>query len=134
MLPSRACFTSDTASATSPSSTVELFHSGLSSVDDTTYFGMLLNLSANSPSLDGHASANPAYVTRPSSKASESSVSSSLNLFPSSPRSNSKVHPLYLKSSAPPGSSITPSSETNSVTTILPISVSSLVWGNGRQR
>ncbi len=48
-------------------------------------------------------------------------VSSTLNLSPSSPRLNSKLQPPYVKSSAPPGSSMTPSSETNSVTTILPI-------------
>src|SRR2546423_14003350 len=47
-------------------------------------------------------------------------VSSSLNLSPSSPRAISKVQPPYLKSSAPPGSSITPSSDTNSVTTTRP--------------
>src|SRR3954453_6660154 len=45
-------------------------------------------------------------------------VSSSLNWFPSSPRSNSKVQPGYLNSGSPPGASITPSSEANSVTTI----------------
>ncbi len=39
--------------------TVELFHSGFSSVEETTYFGMVLNLSANSPSRDGHAAAKP---------------------------------------------------------------------------
>ena len=39
--------------------TVELVHSGSESVVETTYFGMLLNLSANSPSRDGHASAKP---------------------------------------------------------------------------
>src|SRR5207302_5134479 len=61
------------------------------------------------------------YVTRPSRSASESSTSSYLNLSPSSPRENSNDQPPYLKSSAPPGSSITPSSETNSVTTIRPI-------------
>ena len=36
-----------------------LFHSGFSSVDETTYFGMALNLSANSPSRYGQASAKP---------------------------------------------------------------------------
>src|SRR3954452_5420746 len=45
-------------------------------------------------------------------------VSSSLNWLPSSPRSYSKVQPGYLKSGSPPGASITPSSDTNSVTTI----------------
>src|SRR5690349_2065052 len=85
---------------------------------------MLLNRSAKSPSRSGHASAKPSYVTRPSRKASESSTSSYLNLSPSSPRENSNDQPPYLKSSAPPGSSITPSSETNSVTTIRPIATS----------
>src|SRR5215208_7972168 len=110
-----------TASARSPSSTVELLHSGSPRVDETTYLGIWLNLSANSPSREGQASANPSYVTRPSSSASVSIVSSSLNLSPSSPRENSKLQPPWSKSSEPPGSSITPSSDTNSVTTILPI-------------
>src|SRR6187551_2590558 len=48
-------------------------------------------------------------------------VSSTLNRSPSSPRWIWNVQPPCLKSSAPPGSSITPSSETNSVTTIFPI-------------
>src|SRR6266511_4776268 len=119
--PSCSCFSFATSSATSPLNTVELLQSGSSSVEETTYLGMVLNLSANSPSLDGQAFAKPSYVTRPSSRASEESVSSSLNLSPSSPRLISKVQPPCLKSSAPPGSSMTPSSETNSVTTILPM-------------
>src|SRR5215208_1070793 len=56
---------------------------------------------------------------RPSRSASLASVSSSLNLLPSSPRSNWKLQPLCSKSSAPPGSSNTPSIDTNSVTTTL---------------
>src|SRR4051795_5833379 len=56
-------------------------------------------------------------------------VSSILNWSPSSPRAISKLQPPYLKSSDPPGSSRTPSSETNSVTTILPMSALLLVWG-----
>jgi hypothetical protein len=48
-----------TSSATSPVTTVVLFHSGFSSVDETTYLGIVLNLSANSPSRDGHAAAKP---------------------------------------------------------------------------
>src|SRR5436305_412478 len=52
------------------------------------------------------------------SSPSASRVSSSLNRLPSSPRSNSNVQPGYLKSGSPPGASITPSSDTNSVTTI----------------
>src|SRR5437588_174359 len=43
----------------------------------------------------------------------------------------STAHPPYLKSSDPPGSSMTPSSETNSVTTILPM-LSPLVASDGR--
>src|SRR3954452_15701777 len=122
MSPSSPCFSFPTSSATSPLRTVELFHSASFSVEETTYLGMLLNLSANSPSLEGQASAKPSYVTRPSSSASASRASSSLNLSPSSPRLNSKLQPPYSKSSAPPGSSMTPSSETNSVTTTFPTS------------
>src|SRR3954467_4392200 len=88
--------TFDTASTTSPERTVVLFHSGSRSVEETTYLGMLLNLSAKSPVRDGHASAKPSYVTRPSNSASDSSVSSTLNLLPSSPRSISNVQPPYL--------------------------------------
>ena len=68
--------------------TVELFHSGSSSVEETTYFGIVLNLSAKSPSREGHAAAKPSYVTRPSRSASLDITSSSLNLSPSGPRSN----------------------------------------------
>src|SRR3989442_510167 len=123
MSPFSVCFSFETDFTTSPLSTVELFQSGFSSVEDTTYLGMLLNLCANSPSCDGHALANSWYVTRPSSSAAESRVSSILNLPPSSPCSILNVHPPYLKPSAPPGSSITPSSEMNSVTTIRPMVV-----------
>src|SRR5262245_293150 len=49
-------------------------------------------------------------------------VSSVLNLSPSSPRLNSKAQPPRSKPSDPPGSSKTPSTVTNSVTTRLPIS------------
>src|ERR687886_1442206 len=52
------------------------------------------------------------------SRPSACRVSSSLNRFPSSPRSNSKVQPGYLNPGSPPGASMTPSSDTNSVTTI----------------
>src|SRR5919106_5791693 len=110
----------DAASTASPLRTVVLFHSGFSRVEETTYLGMLLNLSANSPSRAGQAPAKLSYVTRPISSASVSSVSWSLNWFPSSPRSKANDHPGYLNSS-PPGACITPSSDTNSVTTNLPI-------------
>src|SRR5881392_404665 len=111
---------------TSPEMTVVFCHSGSVSVFETTYFGSALSLSANSPSRDGQAAAKPSYVTRPRSVTSELVSSSSLNLFPSSPRSYSKVQPPCSKSSEPPGSSNTPSTETNSVTTSLPIFA--LLW------
>src|SRR4030095_15158189 len=67
----------------------------------------------------------------PESSASDRSVSSSLNRSPSSPGLNSTSHPLCLKSPTVPGTgpSMTPSSDTCSVTTILPISWSSLLTG-----
>src|SRR5262245_66603654 len=49
--------------------------------------------------------------------ASHSIVSSSLNLLPSSPRSNLNDHAPSAVPSLPPGSSMTPSREMNSVTT-----------------
>src|SRR3954447_1938929 len=107
--------------------TVELFQSGLSSVAETTYFGMLLNLSANSPSRDGHASAKPSKVVRPSSSASADMTSSSLNWSPSGPRSYLNAQPPRSQSSDPPGSSITPSTDTNCETTILPMSPPSIL-------
>src|SRR3954453_14834685 len=124
MSPSCSALSFVTSSSRSPFRTVALFHSGSVRVEETTYFGMALNLSANSSSRDGQASANPPQGTRPSRSASASIPSSTLNLSPSAPRLYSKLQPPYLKSSLPPGSSITPSSETNSVTTILPIASS----------
>src|SRR5918996_3409189 len=120
MIPSMSSLSFDAASTASPLRTVVLFHSGFSRVEETTYLGMLLNLSANSPSRAGQAPAKLSYVTRPRRRASVSSVSWSLNWFPSSPRSKANDHPGYLNSS-PPGACITPSSDTNSVTTNLPI-------------
>src|SRR5256886_17015624 len=58
-------------------------------------------------------------------------VSATLNSPPSSPMPISNVQPPYLKSSEPPGSSMTPSSDTNSVTTILPIWSPSRVRASG---
>ena len=57
MSPSSSCLSFVACSTASPFSTVVLFHSAFSRVDETTYLGMLLNLSANSPSLDGQAPA-----------------------------------------------------------------------------
>src|SRR6266496_4418504 len=48
-------------------------------------------------------------------------VSSILNLSPSGPRLILNVHPACLKPSLPPGASMTPSNETNSVTINLPM-------------
>src|SRR5215217_6995155 len=76
MSPPCCCLSLETSSATLSLITVELFHSrGSSSVVETTYLGMVLNLSANSPSLDGHASANTSYVVRPSSSVSPANAS-----------------------------------------------------------
>src|SRR4051794_273427 len=58
---------------------------------------------------------------RPSSRASAAITSSTLNLSPSGPRSNSNAHPPRSMFSEPPGSSITPSTVTNCDTTSLPI-------------
>jgi hypothetical protein len=52
-------FSLATSSTTSPLRTVVLLHVGDWSVFETTYFGIELNLSANSPSRDGHAAAKP---------------------------------------------------------------------------
>jgi hypothetical protein len=49
MSPSSSCFSFEISPTTSPVRTVVLFHSGSSSVDDTTYLGMLFSLSASSP-------------------------------------------------------------------------------------
>src|SRR5262249_28448360 len=70
---------------------------------------------------EGHAAANPSYVRRPSRSSADARVSSSLNWFPSSPRSNSNDQPSCLYPSPPPGASMTPSSEMNSVIAICPI-------------
>jgi hypothetical protein len=47
-------FSLETSSTTSPFNTVELFHSGSSSVENTTYLGRVFSLSANWPPRDGH--------------------------------------------------------------------------------
>src|SRR4051812_49047122 len=112
-----------TAPGTSSLISVELFQSAESSVVDTQYFGMLLNLSAKpiSSVRSGQAAAKPSYVMRPSSRASAPITSSSLNLSPSSPRANLNAQPPWRVPSDPPGSSTTPSTLMNCETTILPI-------------
>src|ERR671923_131190 len=59
MSPSCCCLILLTSSTTSPRSTVVLFHSGSSSVWETTYLGIELNLSANSPATWGQTGAKP---------------------------------------------------------------------------
>src|SRR6202012_2616663 len=78
---------------------------------ETTYLWMLfIRWPKASWSMSGQAAAKPWEVVRPSSSDSASNSSSYLNWSPSLARSKSKVHR---------GSSMTPSSDTNSVTTIL---------------
>src|SRR5262245_38523435 len=128
MSPSNSCFSLATAPGRSSAITLVLFHAGSCSVVETTYFGMPLNLSANSPVREGQASAKPSYVARPSSRASLAITSSSLNLFPSSPRSNWNAQPPRSQSSEPPGSSTTPSTEMNCETTTLPMATLPSDW------
>src|SRR5438034_10447704 len=92
----------------------------LDGVFDTTYLGMLLNLSAKPASsvLPGHAVANASYVIRPKRSASEACSSSSLN-FANSSFPYGIVHPSYLNPDpSGPGASKTPSRDMNSVTII----------------
>src|SRR2546421_5046617 len=99
-----------TSAARSPWTSLEPGHSTLSSVEETTYLGMLFIFSANPASsvMDGQAAANPSYVLRPSSKASLACSSASLN----SAASSLKKGPDQW-----PGSSKTPSSDKYSVAT-----------------
>src|SRR5258708_14327006 len=126
MSPPGSAFSLVISATTSPRITVELFQvaSWSPSVVDTTYLRMLFILSANSFCIVGQALAKPWYVTRPSSNASLANSSSTLNLLPSAPRSNWNDQPPCSNASAPPGSSITPSRMTNSLTTILAMSFS----------
>jgi len=61
MSPSRSCFSLETDSTTSPSSTVELLQSGFFRVEETTNLGIELNLSAKPASsfIEGQAAAKP---------------------------------------------------------------------------
>ena len=124
MSPSTSSFSLAIEPVTSAPITVVLFHVGFCSVVETTYFGIEFILSAKpiSSVRSGHAAAKPSYVVRPSNSASAPSSSSSLNLSPSAPRSKENAQPPRSKPSDPPGSSITPSSVTNSETTSLPMS------------
>src|SRR3989475_993190 len=101
-------FNFETSAARSPWIKCELFHASFFKVLDATYFGMLLNRSAN-PSgsfRPGQAAANPSYVTRPRRSVSEAKVSSNLNFWVSSLQ-NGRLHFS--------GDSTTPSSDTNRV-------------------
>src|SRR5262245_57804250 len=124
------CFSFDTSLTTSPLRTVELFHLGSCRVEDTTYLGMLFNLSAHSPLRDAHRAAKNSSVRRPSSRAWVPSASSSRTLAASpltaaSPP-NWPAQPPRRKPSPPSGSWMTPSSETLVLITIFPMSV--LLW------
>jgi hypothetical protein len=55
--PSRSCLGFEASCTASPASTVELFHPGASSVEDTTLSGRLFNRSANAPVRDGQRAA-----------------------------------------------------------------------------
>src|SRR6266508_6066866 len=93
-------------------------------MDDTTYLGRLFNLSAHSPLRVDHRAPKYSSVRRPNSRASAPSASASSTLAHAS-RSLSRNwsnQPPCLKPSSPVGSSTTPSSETFSLITILPIS------------
>src|SRR5260370_39929925 len=106
-----------------PLMSFEPAHSTLSTVDETTYLGMVFIFSPNSPvpGMVGHAAAKPAYVLRPNSSASLACSSFHLNC----PASSLKKGNDHL-----PGSSKTPSSETYSVATSL-MSASSEKVGDG---
>src|SRR5580704_4156662 len=130
MSPASSCLSFVTSVTTSPLSTaplktVELLHLGSSRVEDTTYLGRPFNLSAHSPLRDSQCPAKYSSLRRPSSRASAPSASPSSTLAHSS-RSLSPIwrnQPPCLKPSSPVGSWTTPSSETFSLTMILPISV-----------
>src|SRR3954451_4341434 len=123
MSPRSSCFSFETAFTTSPARTVELLHFGSCRAEDTTYLGRLFNLSAHSPLRDSHRAANHSSLCRPSSMASAPRASSSSS-FAHPWRSLSLVwrnQPARPKPSSPVGSWTTPSSETFSLTMILPI-------------
>src|SRR5258708_18642751 len=128
MSPASCCFSFETSLTTSPVRTVALLHLGSSRVEDTTYLVRLFNLSAHAPLRDSHRTAKYSSLRRPSSRASAPSASSTSTLAHAS-RSLSPIwlnQPPSLKPSSPVGSWTTPSSETFSLTMILPISV--LLW------
>src|ERR1700676_495598 len=125
MSPVSFCLSFVTSVTTSPLRTVELFHSGCSRGEDTTYLGRLFNLSAPSPARDDHRVANHWSLRRPSRRASVPNASSNRTLAHSS-RSlppNWPNHTSRLKPSPPSGSWTIPSSEAFVLIPILPISV-----------
>src|SRR6266851_3074905 len=107
-----AFFNLRTSSNTFPVMSFEPAHSTLSSVDETTYLGMLFIFSPNSPvpGMVGQAAAKPSYVLRPNSSATLACSSFHLNC----PASSSKKGKDHL-----PGSSKPPSSDRYSVATSL---------------
>src|SRR6266567_7028146 len=115
-----------TSSTRLPLIGVDPGHSTLSSVEETTYLGIVFILTPKSPVsvIKGHAAANPWYVVRPSSSASLACSSAHLKAATSS----SKNGPDHM-----PGSSQTPSSDTYSVATSLMTSSSRGTIGLGRR-
>src|ERR1700722_2289563 len=116
-------FSFEISLTTSPLITVEFDHMGSFRLEDTTFLGMLFNLSAHSPLRDSQRVANPSSLRRPSSRATApraSSVSTfahaSRSLPPNWPNQPPRVNPSW-----PSGSSTTPSSEMLVVMTIFPI-------------
>src|SRR5215471_11095256 len=130
------CFSFRTFSGTSPLSSVAFHSSGSVKVVEATYFGRRFILTANSPSvssMEGQAAAKPWYVTRPKRSASLAKSWSDW-YFASSSLKYGFVHPPCSISPTPPGSCITPSTDTYSAATTFLISLSPFVhrlmeWG-----
>src|SRR5260221_6223194 len=68
------CLSLVTSATTSPRTMVVLFHSAFSSVDENTYFGMALILSAHGSVRLGQSAAKPSYVVLPINIASHASA------------------------------------------------------------
>ena len=111
---------------TSPFRTVELFQRGSSRVEDTTYLGRLLSLSAHSPLRDDHRDAEPlvAAPTQQQGLGAQRLVERDLGPLLRGPCPQTRrTSRRSLKPSSPSGSWTTPSSEMFVLMTIFPISV-----------
>jgi len=123
--PSSSCFSRETSLTTSPLRTSELIQTGSSSVEEMTYFGRLLSVSAHAPSREFQREPKYSSLRRPISNAVAPRASSSPRWAHASvsPFTNCWNQPPCLEPSSPVGSPMTPSSETFSLITILPIAV-----------